>query len=56
LPKAAYLEQEFLGRLDQIDLAQLPNYRVYIKMMINGMPSNVFSASTLEPSEPRSSR
>jgi type IV secretory pathway TraG/TraD family ATPase VirD4 len=48
---APYLEQEFLGGLDQIDLAQLPNYRVYIKMMINGMPSNAFSAATLKPWE-----
>jgi hypothetical protein len=53
---APHLEQEFRGRLDQTDLAQLPNHRVYIKMMIKGMPSNVFSASTLEPSEPRPSR
>jgi hypothetical protein len=39
--------------------SQVPNRNsfgrslVYNQMMINGMPSNVFSASTLEPSEPR---
>jgi len=47
---APYLEHEFLGALDQNDLAQLANHHVYIKMMIDGMPSNVFSAITLSPS------
>jgi hypothetical protein len=50
---APYLEQEFQGRFDQTDLAQLGYHRVYIKMMIDGTPSNPFSATTLEPSGPR---
>jgi type IV secretory pathway TraG/TraD family ATPase VirD4 len=50
---APYLEQEFLGRPDQTDLAQLGNHHVYMKMMIDGVPSNVFSAVTLKPWEAR---
>ena len=50
---APHVEQEFHGRLDQIDLAHLANHRVYINMMINGMPSDVFSARTLMPREPQ---
>jgi hypothetical protein len=46
---APYLEQEFQGRFDRIDLAQLGNYHVYIKLMSNGMPSIPFSAATLAP-------
>jgi hypothetical protein len=37
-------------QFEQIDLMQLPNYRIYLKLMIDGMPSKPFSAATLEPS------
>jgi len=47
---APYLEREFLGQFQQIDLMQLPNYRIYLKLMIDGMPSKPFSARTLRPS------
>jgi hypothetical protein len=30
----------------QEDLIQLENYRIYLKLMIDGMPSNPFSART----------
>jgi type IV secretory pathway TraG/TraD family ATPase VirD4 len=46
---APYMEREFLGRFDQIDLMQLPNHRIYLKLMVDGMPSLPFSASTLKP-------
>jgi len=46
---APYLEKEFLNRIDQADLAQLGNYRIYIKLMIDRMPTNPFSATALEP-------
>jgi hypothetical protein len=46
---APYMEREFLGRFDQVDLMQLPNHRIYLKLMVNGMPSLPFSASTLQP-------
>jgi hypothetical protein len=44
---ASYLVQEFHERLGKIDLLQLPNYRIYIKLMIDGTPSKPFSAITL---------
>lgn len=48
---AGYLVREFVDEFDQIDLLQLPNYRIYLKLMIDGMPSKPFSAHTLPPSE-----
>ena len=44
---ASYLAREFTGVFDETDLVQLPNYRVYLKLMIDGMPSLPFSAATL---------
>jgi type IV secretory pathway TraG/TraD family ATPase VirD4 len=46
---APYLAKEFQDEFDQMDLIQLPNYRTYIKLMIDGTPSRPFSASTLRP-------
>jgi type IV secretory pathway TraG/TraD family ATPase VirD4 len=46
---APYLVREFHERFTEIDLLQLPNYRVYLKLMIDGTPSKPFSAATLEP-------
>jgi len=43
---AAYLAREFQARFDQLDLMQLENYHIYLKLMIDGMPSKPFSAST----------
>jgi hypothetical protein len=47
-----YMVREFAGYLDEIDLLQLPNHRIYLKLMIEGSPSRPFSAVTLQP-EPR---
>ena len=44
---APYLEQEFQERFDQIDLTQLGNYRIYLKLMIDGQPTRPFSATTV---------
>ena len=44
---APYLAREFVGQLDEIDLVQLPNYRIYLKLMIDGAPTKPFSAVTL---------
>jgi hypothetical protein len=44
-----YLVREFVDQFDEADLVQLPNYRIYLKLMIDGMPSNPFSARTLKP-------
>jgi type IV secretory pathway TraG/TraD family ATPase VirD4 len=46
---APYLVREFHERFAEIDLLQLPNYRIYLKLMINGTPSTPFSAVTLTP-------
>ncbi len=46
---APYLAREFQPRFEEIDVMQLPNYHVYIKLMIDGMPSRPFSAKTLPP-------
>jgi hypothetical protein len=44
---APYLVREFRGYFDEIDLMQLPNYDIYISLMIDGAPSKSFSATTL---------
>ena len=48
---AIYLEKEFLPEFSQRDLVQLPNYDIYVKLMIDGTPSRPFSAQTLAPQE-----
>ena len=47
---APYLAREFHQRFEEIDLLQLPNYHIYLKLMIDGTPSVPFSAVTLGPS------
>jgi type IV secretory pathway TraG/TraD family ATPase VirD4 len=46
---APYFVREFMDEFDEIDLMQLPNYHVYIRLMIDGAPSKPFSAVTLRP-------
>ncbi|MEY9748817.1 type IV secretory pathway TraG/TraD family ATPase VirD4 [Bradyrhizobium japonicum] len=46
---ATYLVREFRGTFDDIDLMQLPNYSIYLKLMIDGVPSRPFSATSLAP-------
>lgn len=46
---APYLGREFQARFQPNDLMQLPNYNMYLKLMIDGMPSMPFSAITLHP-------
>src|SRR6266478_2598358 len=41
---ASYLAKEFQARFEPLDLMQLPNYHIYLKLMIDGMPSKPFSA------------
>src|SRR5262249_41021032 len=45
---APYLVREFHERFAESDLLQLPNYRIYLKLMIDGSPSKPFSAMTLK--------
>jgi len=49
---APYLAREFVGQFDETDLVQLSNYRIYLKLMIDGSPSRPFSAKTLNMNEP----
>jgi type IV secretory pathway TraG/TraD family ATPase VirD4 len=46
---APYLAREFVGQFAEADLVQLPNYRIYLKLMIDGSPSRPFSGVTLMP-------
>src|SRR3989344_977078 len=43
------LELEFTPEFLQNDLINLPNYNIYIKLMIDGITSRPFSAKTLAP-------
>jgi DNA helicase HerA-like ATPase len=44
---AKYLAKEFLPVFDESDLINLPNYHVYLKLMIDGATSEPFSAITM---------
>jgi hypothetical protein len=46
---AEILAQEFAPEFSVTDFTNLPNYHIYLKMMINGVVSRPFSASTLPP-------
>src|SRR6266436_861885 len=41
---APHIAREFHERYEKIDFLQLPNYRTYVKLMIDGTPSKPFSA------------
>lgn len=51
---AGYLALEFEPRFSRLDLIKLPNHHVYLKLMIDGMPSLPFSATTLPVESQRS--
>lgn len=46
---AEFLEKEFDPEFTIQDIVNLPNYRIYLKMMVNGVTSRPFSARTLPP-------
>jgi hypothetical protein len=46
---ATILVKEFQPIFDVLDLLNLPNYHIYLKLMIDGTPSKPFSARTLVP-------
>jgi type IV secretory pathway TraG/TraD family ATPase VirD4 len=48
---AELIAQEFYPELSAGDLNRLPNFEMYIKLMIDGMPSRPFSATTLAPNQ-----
>jgi type IV secretory pathway TraG/TraD family ATPase VirD4 len=47
LPDAELLESEFFPDFRATDLINLPNYHIYLKLMIDGRVSSPFSARTL---------
>ena len=46
---AKYLASEFYPVFDVTDLINLPNYHIYLKLLINGVTSQAFSAITFSP-------
>jgi type IV secretory pathway TraG/TraD family ATPase VirD4 len=48
---ARIIAREFEPVFAHEDLGHLPNYNVYVKLMIDGAPSRPFSATTLLPSD-----
>jgi Helicase HerA, central domain/TraM recognition site of TraD and TraG len=52
LTDALLLEKEFFPEFRASDLVGLPNYHIYLKLMIEGVVSKPFSAGTLPPISP----
>lgn len=46
---ASFLESEFEPEFTPQDIVNLPNYKIYLKLMIDGVTSRPFSAKTLPP-------
>jgi hypothetical protein len=46
---AEILAKEFYPTFSDSDLIRLPNHHIYLKLMIDGMPSEPFSAKTITP-------
>jgi len=46
---AEFLEKEFTPEFTALDLVNLPNFNIYLKLMIDGVTSRPFSAKTLPP-------
>ena len=44
-----FLAKEFLPKFDETDLVNLDKYDTYVKLMIDGITSEPFSATTLPP-------
>jgi type IV secretory pathway TraG/TraD family ATPase VirD4 len=49
LADAEILEKEFYPDFKATDLVSLPNHRIYLKLMVDGVVTRPFSAVTLEP-------
>jgi len=48
-PDAAFMEEEFMPRFLPNDMINLPKFHIYLKLMIDGITSQPFSALTLPP-------
>jgi hypothetical protein len=44
---ATILASEFQSKFEVLDLLNLPNRSIYLKLMIDGTPSQPFSANTI---------
>ena len=49
LADAEILENEFRPEISAVDLISLPNYHIYVKLMIDGVASRPFSGESLQP-------
>jgi hypothetical protein len=52
---AELLAREFYPVFAESDLVRLPNHHIYLKLLIDGAPSEPFSAYTLPPRPKRTS-
>jgi hypothetical protein len=48
-PDAQFMEDEFMPRFTPEDIINLPKFNIYLKLMIDGVTSQPFSAVTLSP-------
>jgi hypothetical protein len=44
---AQYIAREFGSDIQPLDILNLPNHEIYLRLMIDGAPSKPFSAKTL---------
>lgn len=51
---AEYLEKEFAPEFEILDFVNMPNYHIYLKMLVGGVTCRPFSAQTLSPFAVRS--
>ena len=49
LMDAEILEKEFYPEFSALDLNRLPNYHIYLKLMVDGVATSPFSGETLGP-------
>ncbi len=52
---ARYLASEFYPAFSQTDFVSLPNYHIYLRLLIDGVTSPAFSAVTLSPPKRKTS-
>lgn len=45
---ASYFAKEYYPVFDVVDIINLPNYEIYLKLMIDGTPSEPFSSKTIK--------
>lgn len=51
---ASLICKEFYPRFEMVDVLNLPNYDIFLKLMIDGAPSKPFSATTIQRRHARS--